>query len=162
MQKNKMLPCGKHGGGTRLDSGSSRIAGSSFGVFLGARLLRSTRKNLPQSLELGNTHRFPNSYSLILGILDPSICTPRASMRFPASVVSSVSDDPGGDGPIRPTLQKTTNATKGVRSFDNNIEDRNSRLSLQVPSPFFCPYISVVSPLSLPRHRNAGELQDRF
>ena len=80
-------------------------------------------------------------------------------MRFPASVVSSVSDDPGGDGPIRPTLQKTTNATKGVRSFDNNIEDRNSRLSVLVPSPYFCPSISVVSPLSLPRHRNAGEPQ---
>ncbi len=27
----------------------------------------------------------------------------------------------GGDGPIRPTLQKTTNATKRARSLDRNI-----------------------------------------
>ncbi len=48
------------------------------------------------------------------------------------SVASSVSDDPGGDGPIRPTLQKTINATERGRSFDNNIEARNIGSAEQV------------------------------
>ncbi len=51
----------------------------------------------------------------------------------------------GGDGPIRPTLQKTTNATKRARSFDNTIEDRNIRSAERVRAR-----ISVVNPHSLP------------
>ncbi len=66
-------------------------------------------------------------------------------MWCPASVVSSVSDDRGGDGPIRPTLHKTTSATKRARSLDNNIKDRNIRSAERVRA-----HISVVNPHPLP------------
>ena len=45
----------------------------------------------------------------------------------------------GGDGPIRPTLQKTTNATERARNFDNNIEDRNIRSAEQVRTHISVP-----------------------
>ncbi len=54
-----------------------------------------------------------------------------------------------GDGPIRPTLQNCCSAS--VVSFVSN--DPAGRRG---PDPYFCPYISVASPLPLPRHRHDG------
>ena len=42
-------------------------------------------------------------------------------MRCPASVVSSVSDDPAGDGPIRPTLQNCSPASVASSVSDDSV-----------------------------------------
>ncbi len=55
-----------------------------------------------------------------------------------------------GDGPIRPTLQKTTHATKRARRFDNNIEDRNIGSAEQAGPIFLSLYFCRKSSSSPP------------
>ncbi len=65
----------------------------------------------------------------------------RTTIR-PASVVSSVSDDRDGDGPIRPTLQKTTNATErpevSTTIWRTGISDLQDRFGPIFLSRYFC------------------------
>ncbi len=64
--------------------------------------------------------------------LDLFICTPFAPYGVPCFCSVVRIGRFGGDGPIRPTLQKATNAAKRARSLDNNIEDRNIRSAERV------------------------------
>ena len=71
----------------------------------------------------------PKQRSTQLGL---SIRTPCASYGVPCFCSVVRIGRFGGDGPIRPTLQKTTHATKRARSIDNNIDDRNIQPTAQV------------------------------
>ncbi len=56
----------------------------------------------------------------------------------------------GGDGPIRPTLQKTTNATMRARSLDNDMEDRKIPSVEQARPRFLSQYFCRKSSSPLP------------